>query len=219
MVSNQNEAQSLNSAPVDSDAHIDSPTISVDGSVDITESCTVDELPAKKQIFDAEKIIMGEELSDIEINYAQQLLKEKHPKVNGLRTTLYTKKLSETQDSVQIVHCSTRHHWITVSTLKCKDGEVRVFVSLFTNCDKESEAVIRGLYQGDTENLKIIMSRCQKQNGGKDCGLFAIAFAVALVFNQPTSKLKFSQQKMRFHLVECFTKQEMIPFPCVHKKH
>jgi len=52
------------------------------------------------------------------------------------------------------------------------------------------------------------MSRCQKQTGGMDCGLFAIAFAVALMFNLHPSKLKFNQQKMRSHLVECCTKQD-----------
>jgi len=41
------------------------------------------------------KIIIGEELSDAESNYAWQLLKEKHPKVNWLRTVLYKGKLAE----------------------------------------------------------------------------------------------------------------------------
>ena len=89
--------------------------------------------------------------------------------------------------------------------------------SLFTNCEEETEAVIRGLYQRDKENIRIIMSICERQTGGKDCGLFAIAFAVALVFNKHPSKLKFNQQKMRSHLVEYSTKQEMTPFPCRHK--
>ena len=133
--------------------------------VDITASVD-DEPPTKKRkIFDAEKIIIGEELSDIEINYAQRLLKEKHPNVGGLRTTLYKGKIPEVEDSVQIVHCSARHHWITVSTINCKKGEVRVFDSLFADCDKETEAVIHSLYQCDTEKIKIIMSRCQKQSG------------------------------------------------------
>ena len=57
--------------------------------------------------------------------------------------------------------------------------------------------VIRGLYYS---KIKIIVSRCQKQAGGKDCGLYAIAFAVTLVFNLHPSKLKFNQQKMRSHL-------------------
>ena len=57
------------------------------------------------------------------------------------------------------------------------------------------------------------MSRCQKQTDGKDCGLFAVASAVALVSNKHPSIPKFNQQKMRFYIVECFTK-EMTPFPC-----
>ena len=61
------------------------------------------------------------------------------------------------------------------------------------------------------------MSRCQKQSGEKDCGLFAIAFAVALIFNNQPSKLKFNQQKMKSRSVEYFTKQQMTPFPCIHK--
>ena len=38
-------------------------------------------LQKSKKTFDMEKIIMGDELSDGEINYAQQLLKMKHPGV------------------------------------------------------------------------------------------------------------------------------------------
>ena len=98
----QSEAQFSSSTPIDSDVPIDPPMLKIDDhlsdpSVDITESCSVDdEPPAKKhKIFDAEKIIMGEELSDVEINYAQRLLKEKHPNVSGLRTTLYKGKIPE----------------------------------------------------------------------------------------------------------------------------
>ena len=63
---------------IDSDVPIDPLMLKIDDHlsdpyVDITESYNVDnEPPVKKQkIFDAEKIIMGEELLDVEINYAQ----------------------------------------------------------------------------------------------------------------------------------------------------
>ena len=47
--------------------------------VDLTESSSTGSPPARKQkTFDKEKNIMGEELSDDEINYAQQLLKTKY---------------------------------------------------------------------------------------------------------------------------------------------
>ena len=46
--------------------------------------------PAKKRakIIDTESIIMGEELTDLEINLAQQLLKKQFANINGLQSTL-----------------------------------------------------------------------------------------------------------------------------------
>jgi len=38
---------------------------------------------------------MGQELSDVEINFAQQLLKNQFPKVNGLTRNLYQEKKVE----------------------------------------------------------------------------------------------------------------------------
>lgn len=43
----------------------------------------VESLPAKKPKLDYERIIMDQELSDTEINYAQKLLKGKHPNFKG----------------------------------------------------------------------------------------------------------------------------------------
>ena len=60
---------------------------------------------------------MGEQLTDVEINLAQQLLKEQFPTLNGLMCTLYQdkkSKVSETtvQNKAQIIHCRARPHWI-----------------------------------------------------------------------------------------------------------
>lgn len=161
-----------------------------------------------------EKIIMEDELSDGEINYAQRLLKMKHPGVSGLQLTLYKGKFQEITNNVQIVHCPIRHHWITTTTLNCKADEVKVFDSLFTYCDKETIEIIHDYYQHNAGKLTITVSRCQKQTGNKDCGLSTIAFGVALVFNLNASQLKFCQEAMRAHLVDCFEKEIMTPFPC-----
>jgi len=132
-------------------------------SVDLTESCSTTSPPAQRlKVFDVERIIMGDELSDSEINHAQRLLQARHPRVNGLRLTLYKEKLSSAVNSVQIVHCPARHHWITTTTMNCK-----VFDSLLTYCDKETMGIIYNLYQQSTEKLTITMSRCQKQSGGR----------------------------------------------------
>ena len=42
--------------------------------------------PRKKQKFDEKEIIMGKELTDLAINYAQELLKAQRPKFNGFKS-------------------------------------------------------------------------------------------------------------------------------------
>jgi len=57
--------------------------------------------------------------------------------------------------------------------------------------------------------MALKFAHCQKQVGGADCGLFTIAFATAIAFGKPPSKLKLVQQELRSHLVNCFNKGKM----------
>ena len=102
--------------------------------------------------FDAERVIIGAELSDITINYAQELLKIQFQQLNGLHSTVLQERkveLSEAQvkNKLQIIHCSKRHHWIVASTVNCKLEEVRVYDSLFSNIDKQNRNIIQNLFQ------------------------------------------------------------------------
>jgi len=177
------------------------------------ERVEVQSPPTKKPKLDYERIIMGQELSNIEINYAQQLLKTHHPKFNGFQSTLVMRKVGWLENNIQIVHCTSRHHWVMTTTVNCMQGEVKVFDSTFFNCDKETLQTVYTLYQHASERLTITMCHCQKQAGGTDCGLFSIAFATALVHGMNPENFKFCQEKMRPHLVDCFNKQMMVPFP------
>jgi len=53
----------------------------------------------------------------------------------------------------------------------------------------------------------------QKQNGSKDCGLFAIAFATAISFGQFPLKKSLQQESMRAHLAACFQYENITLFP------
>ena len=53
----------------------------------------------------------------------------------------------------------------------------------------------------------------QNQMGGADCGLFAIAFAVAICFGMKPSIVIFIQEKMRCHLIECLKNETFCNFP------
>ena len=145
--------------------------------------------PKKKRSkeIDTEGIIMGKELSNDEINFAQHLLKLQFTKLNGLHSTLLQHRQAElteceTKNKIQIIHCNSRHHWIVVITIGCELKQVKVYNSLFTYCDMETETIISSLFQHNSEKPLIIISRSQKQKGTVDCGLFAIATATALAF-------------------------------------
>ena len=104
------------------------------------------EQPAKKQKLgskDVEDIIMGIELSDQHISMAQSLLKTQFPQLNGLCSSyLQGKELQSTADvknKVQIIHCYMRHHWIVVTTVKCKDGQVFVIDSVHKLLNDETK--------------------------------------------------------------------------------
>ena len=76
-------------------------------------------------------------------------------------------------------------------------------------------------FHGQTCLVKLMNN--QKQEGFKDCGLFAIANATSLCFGDDPTFLLFEQQQMREHLFEqqqmrehllvCIKKGEMTPFP------
>ena len=65
----------------------------------------------------------------------------------------------------------------------------------------------------EIENVKT-----QKQRGSKDCGLFAIAYATALLNEIDVSNIKFDQSKMRQHLLSCFVNKSVTPFLCCNCK-
>ena len=69
---------------------------------------------------------MGNELSDLHVNMAQNLLKAQFPQFNGFCPTLLQGKEPPVQSTdavknkVQIIHCNKRHHWIVAINVKCK---------------------------------------------------------------------------------------------------
>ena len=113
-------------------------------------------------------------------------------------------ELSEAQvkNKPQIIHCSKRHHWIVASIVNCKLEEVRVYDALFSTIDKETRNIIQN--STSCKRLDIKLARCQKQTGGKDCGVFRIAFVTTIAFRKKMTK--FHQELMRPHLVECINK-------------
>ena len=183
-----------------------------------SEHTSEDEPPRKKtrcidQDVDLEAICNGEKLTDLHVGFAQKLLKQQFPHLNGLQpTVLQTKKTLASQKSLpnqlQVIH-SRGNHWILASNIGTGNGEVSVYDSIYSSVDKATMAIITDLFQ--SSKVKIVKS--PKQRGGNDCGVFAIAMATALAHGV-LNVSSFNQSAMRHHLVNCFKEHVMTPFPC-----
>ena len=166
------------------------------------------------------------QLTDEHIHLAQQLLKKQFPHLDGLQSTL----LSETDgfealqhEGIQIHHIRDPGHWVTSSSI---GQSVAVYDSKFLGGRLSSSLThqlalsYRLLVKTEDEDgeemdptLFIDVPYAQQQNGVSDCGLFAIAFAVHLALGDDAAGLNFDQSKMRQHLLKCFQRKTMMPFP------
>ena len=167
------------------------------------------------KFMDTERIIMGQKLTDEDINYAQKILGAQFPKLNGLRLTLYQDKPQSEQAKdnwIQVIHCRQRDHWILATTIACDDGTVLIYDSVYCNVDEPTKKVIYNVFP---PNTKVKMScKTQRQCGGSDCGVFVLAFATSLAFGIDPGTEVYEQDRMRAHLVKCFRANKFSQFPC-----
>ena len=83
---------------------------------------------------------------------------------------------------------------------------------VYSTLDDETNEVIANLFRSPT----VLMIKTQKQEGSKDCGLFAIAIATAIMHGADPTSLRFDQAAMRNDLVQCFKDGAMTMFPVSH---
>ena len=118
----------------------------------------------------------------------------------------------ETSEFVQILH-NGHDHWITISTFGAEEGDVFVYDSLYCSVSSSVKAQIAYLLATKKEKIELKFIDVQLQSGKYDCGLFAVAFATALVHGQQPGKFMFDQQAMRKHLRLCLQNKVMPMFP------
>ena len=66
--------------------------------------------------------------------------------------------------------------------------------------------------------IKVVINPVQQLGNGVDCGVFAIAYATSLAFDENPSLCSFNVPIMRKQLVSCFEKETMYPFSKQHKR-
>ena len=154
-------------------------------------------------------------LTDSIINAAQTLLKQANTAVSGFQDVtlgLASSFSVETGEFVQILHTGERH-WNVISTIGTVHPEVNVFDSKYSSCSTQSKVQIASLLATKEPAILLKYVEVQRQLGGCDCGLFAIAYATALIKYQQPGKLVFQQNAMRAHLLNCFEQGFITMFP------
>ena len=154
-------------------------------------------------------------LTDAIINAVQELLKKENTAILGLQNVILGQVNSfnvEQGEFVQILH--TGHsHWNVVSTIDRKHPEVDIFDSLYSSCSNHSEVQIASIISTKHPTIKLRYVDVQKQSGHCDCGIFAIAFATAIVYGHNPGQYIFKQSAMRDHLLQCIENGKLTMFP------
>ena len=75
------------------------------------------------------------------------------------------------------------------------------------------EQQIAQVYGGGKSQLTVHSLSVQQQVGLKDCGLFAVAFAVEVCQSHDPSRVSYDQSKMRSHFALCLQEGHLVTFP------
>lgn len=168
-----------------------------------------------------QNISSGQWLGDEHMKLAQNLLKEEYPHLSGFQSTLLSQNNGFYPVQGEIHHIDD-NHWVTSSSI---GNEVAIYDSKFVggNLSPSLTRQLALLYRTWSEEnergvvLSVVVPNVQQQFGVNDCGLFAIAFAVHAALGQNVENLEFDQAQMRDHLMKCFSRKRMFPFPILDK--
>ena len=151
-------------------------------------------------------------LTDTIIDKAQAMLARQHSNIDSLQsvclleaTTTQSHLGTATGDWVQIFNVNG-NHWITATNIRSPPDTVSIYDSLWSK--KPSDSLIEQIsiltFSTNNTKINIDFKDMQRQSGGIDCGLFAIASAACLCEGTDPSVHAWNQNEMRKHLNDCF---------------
>ena len=123
------------------------------------------------------EISSGKKLSDRHIDAANHLLKKQFPHVRGLQTPLFgqTGHFRVTAAPfIQMLHVRG-DHWLTVVAADQKT--VKVYDSTYRTLSKCTTMQVASIMHTTEDNITFLIANTTLQDGGTDCGLYAIAYA------------------------------------------
>ena len=157
------------------------------------------------------------------IDYASLLLRKLNPLIGGLFNVdqgvkKYPKAACEKW--VQLLHNGREQggHWVCAAFgfSFFPPGQVVIYDSLSSSPNSFVVGSVASLIQTQETFFTLQLATASQQINHYDCGVYAIAFATALMFDTDPSKITFDSQNMRQHLLKCFTWQNLISFPSLN---
>ena len=88
----------------------------------------------------------------------------------------------------------------------------KYYNSVFSSPESETKTICLNLFDIEKLNPKLMYKPVQKQDGGDDCGVFSISFALALTHGLNPVNFHFVQNDMRHHLLHCLEQKLLPPF-------
>ena len=147
------------------------------------------------------------------IQQAQVLSQQHNPLIDGLqRPTLGRVRTFDiaSGEFIHTLHTGT-NHWLCISSIGCPPGVVHFFDSFCNDVIlTEVEEQIQNLRGGKPVDLVYVP--VQQQSNGRDCGVFAIAFATCLAFGENPAHMTFDVHKMRPHLATYLEHKTLVCF-------
>jgi hypothetical protein len=141
-----------------------------------------------------------------------QVAKNLEMPLYSLQANLQRRKI--TRRLMQHAH-ENDNHWILLDCVPKTNGYIiSVYDSLLQKkLSSKLQSHIDRIF--GVSQYQLIFKKCQNQNDGSSCGLFTIANAVELCFNDKIC-FDYDTAKMRPHLINCFEKRHMTPFPRIN---
>ena len=99
---------------------------------------------------------------------------------------------------VEILHVRG-NHWVVISNLLCRDNEIKYYDTVYNDIDQRIQDLLNNMFGEDV--TVTVDTQVQIQKGDKDCGVFCIAIATSLLYNQTPGP--FTQSLLHPHLIYC----------------
>ena len=157
---------------------------------------------------------VGDNLTDRHITATAKILSQQFPDIPTVQSCLLSQKLSQIQlaKNGSLFFHNIGNNWITSHF---KDGVVFLYDSLYTEViHSELKKQLIALYGSATVKIPWLV----KQKGDKDCGCFAVAYAVSILYGDDPVNCVYDQSSMRQHMTECFNINYYTPFPSMPRK-